>query len=96
MLGLPCEVEYLLKNKDNAPELALIMEQRKAMEKADGLLKANKELERRIDYLTYDLQELKREKKIQQETFSQRFIVYSQDLEILREEKEGHKVNLEN
>ncbi len=51
MLSIPCEIEYLLKNKDNAPEMVLIHEQRKALEKADTLLKSNKDLEKRLEFL---------------------------------------------
>jgi hypothetical protein len=32
---LPCDVEYLIKNKDTAPEMNAIYEHRKAMEKAE-------------------------------------------------------------
>lgn len=63
LLSIPCEIDYLLKNKDNAPEMTMIHEQRRAMEKADSLIKANKELERRLEYLASDLSELKRERK---------------------------------
>jgi len=45
--------------------MLMIHEQRKAMEKADSLIKANKELERRLEYLSVELQELKRERKQQ-------------------------------
>ncbi len=62
LLSIPCEIEYLLKNKDNAPEMALIHEQRKAMEKAENLLKSNKDIEKRLEFLAFDLKDLKKEK----------------------------------
>ena len=67
---LPAEIDYLLKNKDVAPEMAVIYEHRKAMEKAEVLLRANKDLERKLEYFNADLAELKKDKKISQESFS--------------------------
>jgi hypothetical protein len=52
---LPADIDYLIKNKDTAPEMSLIYEHRKAMEKAETLIKANKDLERRLEFLTFDL-----------------------------------------
>ncbi|CDW88015.1 inosine triphosphate pyrophosphatase-like [Stylonychia lemnae] len=96
ILQLPVEIEYLLKNKETAPEMQMIHEQRKAMEKADSLIKANKDLEKRLDFLQTELQELKKDKKLQQEQFSQKFIVLNSQIEQLREDKESHKMQLEN
>lgn len=42
----------------------MIHEQRKAMEKADSLIKSNKDLEKRLEFLVSDLQELKKDKKL--------------------------------
>lgn len=66
------------------------------MEKADTLIKANKDLEKRLEYLTSDLYELKKDKKIQQENFSQKFIVLNSQLEQLKEDKESYKMTLDN
>ena len=64
LLDIPVEIEYLLKNRDTAPEMTAIHEQRRAMEKADALIKANREIEKRLEYLASDLQELKKDKKV--------------------------------
>ena len=40
------------------------------MEKADSLIKSNKDLERRLEYLSAELTELKKDRKLSQEAFS--------------------------
>ena len=70
----------------------MIHEQRKAMEKADSLIKANKDLERRLEYLASDLFELKRERKQQQEVYSQKFIQLNSQIELLKEDRDVHLV----
>ena len=65
------------------------------MEKADSLIKSNKDLEKRLEYLSVELTELKKERKHSQEAFSQKFIVLQSQIEQLREDKESHKMQLE-
>lgn len=48
-----------------------INEQRRALEKTDGLIRGNKEFEKRIEFLTFDLNQLKKDRKTDQEAFSQ-------------------------
>ena len=43
ILGIPCDIESLLKHKGDTPEIMAINDQRRAMEKADMLTRANKD-----------------------------------------------------
>lgn len=63
MLKLPAEIDYIIMNKQTCPEWGQIEEQKKALEKTDSLAKANKELERRLDFLGHDLKILQEDKK---------------------------------
>ena len=39
LLGIPCDIEYLLRNKETAPQIKIIIENRKCLEKADHLIR---------------------------------------------------------
>ena len=60
----------MLKARPDTPELGEILEQKKAMEKAESLMRNNKDLERRLEILSLDVEELKKDKKEAQESHS--------------------------
>lgn len=70
-------------------------EQRKALERSEVLIRQNKDLEKKIEFLTYQAKQMKAEKKNNQEEYSQKFIILRQRLEELREQKKQQNLALE-
>ncbi len=81
LFGFEMPIEQLLRAPRDTPEMVQIFEQKKALERAENLMRFNKDLERRIETVQHELQDQKKEKIVLQETNSQKFIVLNTQLE---------------
>jgi ABC-type antimicrobial peptide transport system ATPase subunit len=69
---------------------------RESIEKAENLTRYAKELEKKIDMIGNQIEEVKHEKADLQEKFSQQFIILNRKYEKVKDEYEENKLNLDN
>ena len=90
VLNLDFSLEKLMKERGdpNSYEMQAVKRHREMIEKAETLMKKNKELEIRLRSLTSELGIITKERETLQESYSQQLIIMNKKLEDMKEEKE--------